>query len=253
MLTLLIAVSTVIVFIRFFGAFRSEIAEAKLADEYWNYFYETYELPAEPMFPNASAPLEILGNRTRNMLRDLLAAQEEADNAEKEHQESGSWSLSSYRSEAEYRKALERIEKMKQSYQRLAELYQRVPDDYLPNLRVIATDTSAERFYHQQEMFHLAEVEIVKREAKLVSDIAALLRERAKLLWANRSHLEEGRNGTARPKATAPRDLRPKLDAMDGLLDEKYAEWEDLERDHRAAFNKFYYTITGQRQDEFND
>ncbi len=252
-LGLIILVSTGLVFYRFFGAFRGEIAEAKLIEEYWNYFYETYDLPDEPMFRNASAPIELLGNRTRNMLRELLAAQKQADDAERDHHDHGVWQMSAYTSETEYKKALERVDKMVAAYKSLSEVYAKVPDEYLPNLRSVVAGTSAETFYHQQEMFHNAETEIKKREAKVVADIGVLLRERAKICWQYRKHLREGRDGVAQPKVTAPRELSLKLDTIDSLVDAKYDEWTDLSRDLKAAFNKFYYTVTGQRQDEFSD
>ncbi|MEW5883097.1 MAG: hypothetical protein AB1725_02590, partial [Armatimonadota bacterium] len=74
-------------------------------------------------------------------------------------------------------------------------------------------------------------------------------KERANLLWANRRHLEADEFGYATLKPSAPRNARLRLDVLDSLIGAQDGMREELRRELQGAFNKFYYTVTGQRED----
>lgn len=233
----------------FVGMIRSEVSLQTLAYEYEQYFYEVYELPSEPMFSPASTPMERVGNRTREMLRFLLTAQAYAADVEAHHGEPGSYYYASFSSQTNFQKAMDLLDSLAKEYAKVAEAHADVHSQFLTEIREVATDAESKRFFKEQERFHLEEAETYAEESKLVHNIVTLEKERANLLWANRRHLAADEYGYATLKPSAPRNARLRLDVLDSLIKAEEDLREELSRRRQGAFNKFYYTVTGQIED----
>ncbi|MER3413117.1 MAG: hypothetical protein C4341_02540 [Armatimonadota bacterium] len=233
---------------RFVGSVRAEVSRQTLAREYDDY-YEGYELPNEPMFSPATTPMERVGNSTRAMLRHLLTAQAYAAEVEAMYRENAAYSYASFASEAKFRRALELLDSLAEEYTNVAEAHAAVPTTFLAEVRKVATDEESQRFFKEQERFHREEAEVYAEESKIIHNIVTLEKERANLLWANRRHLEEDRYGYATLKQSAPKSAKLRLVTLDSLINEQAKLRKELQRRLRGAFNEFYYTITGQRED----
>lgn len=233
----------------FVGMIRAEVSRQTLAREYEQYFYEVYELPGEPMFSTPSTPMERVGNHTREMLRFLLTAQAYAADVEARNGESGSYYYASFSSSSNFQKAMDLLDSLAKEYANVADAHKQVPSQFLDSIREVATDAESKRFFKEQERFHLREAELYAEESKLVQNIVTLEKERANLLWANRRHLEADEFGYATLKPSAPRNARLRLDVLDSLIGAQVEMREELRRELQGAFNKFYYTVTGQRED----
>lgn len=233
----------------FVGMIRAEVSRQTLAREYEQYFYEVYELPGEPMFSTPSTPMERVGNHTREMLRFLLTAQAYAADVEARNGESGSYYYASFSSSSNFQKAMDLLDSLAKEYANVADAHKQVSSQFLDSIREVATDAESKRFFKEQERFHLREAELYAEESKLVQNIVTLEKERANLLWANRRHLEADEFGYATLKPSAPIDARLRLDVLDSLIKAQDDMREELRRELQGAFNKFYYTVTGQRED----
>lgn len=233
----------------FVGAIRTQINRETLAYEYQQYFYEAYELPSEPMFSSESTPMERLGNRTREMLRYLLNAQSYAADIEGQWIEQGAYRHAAFSSESKFRKALDLLDSLAREYANMAEAYADVPKKFLAGSRRVATDSESKRFFKEQEQFHVAEAAIYAEESKVIQRIVRLEKERALLLWGNRRYLIADEQGYTSLANGAPRDLVVRLREIDRRIGEQEQAREELRRKLQGVFNKFYYIVTGQRED----
>lgn len=249
----LVTAAVVVAFVYFVGGFvaliRSEISRDTIANEYNQYFYEVYELPSEPMFSPASTPIERLGNRTREMLRFLLTAQACAADVETQHSEAGVYHYATYSSQSNFRKALDLLDSLAKEYAKVAEAHAEVSRTFLPEIRQIATDAQSKRFFKEQERFHHAEAEVYVQERKVVERLVQLEKERANLLWENRRYIKADDHGYAALSSSAPRNAKVRLSELERRINEQEAVRDELHRKLQGAFNKFYYTVTGQRED----
>jgi hypothetical protein len=216
-----------------------------LLEEYQQYFYEVYELPSGPMFPTERTPLERLGNRTREVLRYLLAAQAEAAEAQERHDEGGLHDVEAYSSRTRYDRALRDLEEMGRASNNLARAHAEAVNELLAGIEAVATSAETRRIYAEQRKFHTKEAETYAKDSEIVARIVTLEKERAQLLWENRRHLANDGDGRATLLPGAPRSASLRLRQLDAQLEKEENARNALYAELEEAFNRFRGIVSG--------